>query len=109
MPINSKEDIEIGEYVVHYDYGIARYKGIKEVKLNDICNDYLVLAFANMNLLLPVEKISMIDKYQASEGVVPRLSKIGTKDWEKKKAAERKAIAEEIERVTGDLDRGAIV
>lgn len=93
VPINSKEDIEIGEYVVHYDYGIARYKGIKEVKLNDICNDYLVLAFANMDLLLPVEKISMIDKYQASEGVVPRLSKIGTKDWEKKKAAVREKLA----------------
>ena len=93
VPINSKEDIEIGEYVVHYDYGIARYKGIKEVKLNDICNDYLVLAFANMDLLLPVEKISMIDKYQASEGIIPRLSKIGTKDWEKKKAAVREKLA----------------
>ena len=93
VPINSKEDIEIGEYVVHYDYGIARYKGIKEVKLNDICNDYLVLAFANMDLLLPVEKISMIDKYQASEGIVPKLSRIGTKDWEKKKAAVREKLA----------------
>ena len=93
VPINSKEDIEIGEYVVHYDYGIARYKGIKEVKLNDICNDYLVLAFANMDLLLPVEKISMIDKYQASEGIVPKLSRIGAKDWEKKKAAVRERLA----------------
>ena len=93
VPINSKEDIEVGEFVVHYDYGIARYKGIKEVNLNGICNDYLVLAFANMDLLLPVEKISVIDKYQASEGVVPKLSKIGTKDWEKKKAAVREKIA----------------
>ena len=92
VPINSKEDIEIGEYVVHYDYGIGRYKGIKEVKLNDICNDYLVLEFANMNLLLPVEKIAMLDKYQASEGVVPKLSKIGTKDWEKKKEAVREKL-----------------
>ena len=93
VPINSKDDIEVGEYVVHYDYGIARYKGIKEVNLNDICNDYLVLEFANMDLLLPVEKISMLDKYQASEGVIPKLSKIGTKDWEKKKASVREKIA----------------
>lgn len=93
IPINSKEDIEVGEFVVHYDYGIARYKGIKEVNLNGICNDYLVLAFANMDLLLPVEKISVIDKYQASEGVVPRLSRIGTKDWAKKKEAVREKLA----------------
>ena len=93
VPINSKEDIEVGEYVVHYDYGIARYKGIKEVNLNNICNDYLVLEFANMDLLLPVEKISMLDKYQASEGMVPKLSRIGTKDWEKKKASVRERIA----------------
>ena len=94
VPINSKDDIEVGEYVVHYDYGIARYKGIKEVKLNNICNDYLVLEFANMDLFVPVEKISMLDKYQASEGMVPHLSRIGTKEWEKKKENVRKRLEE---------------
>src|SRR5690606_25150232 len=49
-PISSKEELKIGDYVVHYDYGIAIYKGIKTVELKDIRNDYILLQFENIEL-----------------------------------------------------------
>ncbi|MDD3171986.1 MAG: CarD family transcriptional regulator, partial [Bacilli bacterium] len=68
VAINSKEDLEIGDYVVHYDYGIGRYTGIKTVELNNIKNDYIKLQYENMELFIPVEKVVLLEKYQGSEG-----------------------------------------
>lgn len=97
--IKSSEELHAGDYVVHYDYGISKYLGIKTVELNDTKNDYLRLMFENMELLIPIEKITELEKYLGSEGVVPKLTKIGTNDWEKRK----KQVREQLESIAKDL------
>lgn len=99
VSISSKEDLQIGDYVVHYDYGIAKYKGIKTVSVRDVRNDYIVLQYENMELYIPVEKITLLEKYQGSEGVVPKLTKLGTNEWDKKKSK----IKEKLENIAHDL------
>lgn len=97
--INTTEDLKIGDYVVHYDYGISKYLGIKTVELNNTRSDYLRLLFENMELLVPVEKVEELEKYLGSEGSVPKLTKIGTNDWEKRK----KQVREQLEEIAKDL------
>ncbi len=97
--ISSKEDLKTGDYVVHYDYGIGKYLGIKTVELNGIKNDYLELQYENMELLVPIEKITDLEKYLGSEGVVPKLTKIGTNEWEKKK----QTIKNQLESIAKEL------
>lgn len=97
--INTKEDLVPGDYVVHYDYGIGKYLGIKIVELNNVKNDYLQLQYSNMDLLVPIEKITDLEKYLGSEGVVPKLTKIGTNEWEKKK----QTIRSQLESIAKDL------
>ena len=87
-----KDELKLGDYIVHYDYGLAIYQGIKIVELNGLKQDYLTLKFSNSDLLVPVENINLISKYVGSEGVVPKLNKLGTKSWEKK----RKRIKEQL-------------
>ncbi|MFA6611491.1 MAG: transcription-repair coupling factor [Bacilli bacterium] len=99
VAINSKEDLEIGDFVVHYDYGIGRYVGLKTVELNGLRNDYLKLQYENMELFIPVEKIVLLEKYQGGEGSIPKLTKLGTNEWEKKKTA----IREKLESIAKDL------
>lgn len=99
VKIQSKDDLVIGDYVVHYDYGIGRYMGIETIELNNLKNDYLVLQYENMPLYVPVEKVILLEKYQGSEGSTPKLTKIGTKEWEKKKAI----VSEKIESIAKDL------
>ena len=97
--INDKDDLTPGDIVVHYEYGIARYQGIKTIVTNDISQDYLKLQYDNMNLLVPMEKITELEKYVGSEGVVPKLTKLGTNEWNKKKDVVRtqlKSIAKEL-------------
>ena len=98
-PISSKEDLRIGDYVVHYDYGIGKYLGIKTIELKDIRNDYITLQYENMELYIPVEKISLLEKYQGSEGTIPKLTNIGRGEWDKKK----KKIKEKLESIAADL------
>ncbi|MBO7079466.1 MAG: transcription-repair coupling factor [Bacilli bacterium] len=97
--INSKDDLKLGDFVVHYDYGIGKYLGIKTVRTGDVINDYIALRFANIDLYIPVEKINLIEKYQAEEGYTPKLSTVGTKEWEKKK----ESIKEKLLHVARDL------
>ncbi|MGD9605189.1 MAG: DEAD/DEAH box helicase, partial [Bacilli bacterium] len=97
--ISSKEDLQIGDFVVHYDYGIGKYLGIKTIELKDVRNDYIALAFSNMEIFIPVEKISLLEKYQGSEGTIPKLTNIGKGEWEKKK----QRIKEKLESIAGEL------
>lgn len=97
--INSKDDLKPGDYVVHYDYGIGRYIGIVSKQMGDLISDYISIEFANITLSIPVENINMIEKYLAEEGVVPKLTSVGTGEWDKKK----KKIKEKIESIARDL------
>lgn len=99
VTINTKDDIKSGDYVVHYDHGIGIYKGLETVELGDIKNDYLVIQYANMDLYMPVEKITLLEKYLGTEGSVPKLNKIGTNEWKNKK----EKIREKIEDIAREL------
>lgn len=99
VAINDKNDLIPGDIVVHYEYGIARYEGIKTIVSNDISQDYLKLQYDNMNLLVPMEKITDLERYVGSEGVIPKLTKLGTNEWNKKKDVVReqlRSIAKEL-------------
>ncbi|MDY0364020.1 MAG: transcription-repair coupling factor, partial [Bacilli bacterium] len=99
ISIESKEELEIGDYVVHYDHGIGKYKGIKTVQVHDVRNDYIWIEYSNMEIYIPVENISLLDKYQGSEGSIPKLTKLGTKEWDKRK----KVISEKLEDIAKEL------
>ena len=92
--------LNIGDYVVHGMHGIGRYEGIKTINKQGIKKDYITVAYrGNDKLYIPVEKIELITKYSGKEGIVPKLNKLGSKDWEKTKARARKRaedMAEEL-------------
>ena len=98
--IYTKEDLEIGDYVVHNDYGIAKYCGLKTLELRGFKNDYLLLLYENdSKLYIPVENIYLLEKYIGSKDRVPKLSNIQKNEWQKKKAK----IKDKIYDVAKDL------
>ena len=100
LDIYSKEDLMIGDYVVHIDYGIGRYQGIKTIENKGIKKDYLTIEYADTGrLYVPVDKIDRIKKYLSSFDKVPNLNKINGKEWTKKKAK----IKEKLEKIAKDL------
>lgn len=92
--------LELGDYVVHYVHGIGVYAGLTTITKNGLKKDYIQINYkGNDKLYIPVEKIDLISKYSSSQETKPKISKLGSADWEKaKKRANDKAkdIAQEL-------------
>lgn len=95
--------LNIGDFVVHGSYGIGRYTGLKTIVKNGLKKDYLTIVYRDEDkLYIPVEKIDLITKYSSGDGMQPKLSKLGSADWQKTKARARKHaedIAEDLLKV----------
>lgn len=84
--IKSINNLEIGDYVVHFLNGIGIYNGIKTLTQMGLKKDYIEILYAdNDKLYIPVEKIELIGKFTGKEGIVPKISKLGGIEWKKTK------------------------
>ncbi len=89
--ISHVKQLEKGDYIVHYDHGIGRFIDIITMELSNRINDYIVIQYKGEDTLyIPVENIHLIQKYEAHEGVSPRLNKLGSPEWAKTKIRVRK-------------------
>jgi transcription-repair coupling factor (superfamily II helicase) len=98
--IRHVDDLSVGDYVVHYDYGIGQYVGLKTMELSSEKRDYLHIIYANDEALyVPMDQIDMVLKYSSYEGHKPKLSKLGGKTWSKTKASVRMRIKDLSDRL----------
>jgi len=80
--LNSYEELKQGDYVVHDQYGIGQYVAIETRIINGIKCDYLKIIYkGNDELLVPLSQFSLVRKYVSQEGVIPKLHKLGSKEW----------------------------
>jgi transcription-repair coupling factor (superfamily II helicase) len=94
------EDLSVGDFVVHYDYGIGQYVGLKTMELSQEKRDYLHIIYANQEALyVPMDQIDMVLKYSSHDGMHPKLSKLGGKQWTKTKASVRMRIKDLSDRL----------
>jgi transcription-repair coupling factor (superfamily II helicase) len=86
-------DLQVSDYVVHVEHGIAQYQGLKELNQGDGPAEFMLLEFAEASrLYVPLTRLDLIQKYRSSEGAKPVLSHLGTQTWAKTKARVRKAM-----------------
>ena len=79
-------DLNVGDYVVHVDHGIAQFTGLKTMRRDDKAGEYLTLTFAQGALLhVPATQIELIQKYVGGFEGKPPLSVLGGKRWQKQK------------------------
>jgi len=82
-----------GDYVVHIDHGIGLYKGLERLVVNGQETDCLSLEYAGGDKhFVPVDQLSLVQKYSAEEGHRPQLSRLGGKSWNKTKDRVKKSI-----------------
>ncbi|MGA6827403.1 transcription-repair coupling factor [Nitrospira sp. NS4] len=93
--LSSLEDLNVGDYVVHVQHGIARYLGLKRLTVQDFESDFLILEFAGSDTLyVPLDRLSQVQRYSGAEGHVPRLDRLGGTSWAKTTARVKKDIEE---------------
>jgi transcription-repair coupling factor (superfamily II helicase) len=93
-------DLSVGDFVVHAVHGIGQYLGLRTETILGTTSDYLDLQYAgNDRMLVPVHQMHMVTKYNAGEGVAPRLSKMGGADWVRTKSR----VSEQLAKIADDL------
>lgn len=71
------DELKVGDYVVHIDYGVALFNGIVQANIFGATRDFIELKYLGEDkLLLPVENLDRIDRYIA-DGGIPILDKLG--------------------------------
>ena len=93
--LSSLEDLNAGDYVVHMQYGIAKYQGLRRLSVQDFDSDFLVLEFAGTDkLYVPLDRLSQVQRYAGADAHVPRLDRLGGTSWAKTTARVKKDIEE---------------
>ena len=100
--IESINDIQVGEYVVHTIHGVGVYQGLTQQELDGQLKDYLTIEYANKDKLhIPAEQINLLCRYRGAGAIKPRLSRMGGSDWSNTKSKVKK----EVEKIAYDLLR----
>ncbi len=98
--LKSINELKVGDYVVHLDYGIGRFEEITTMTLRNHTNDYIHIKYdKNQSIYLPVENIHMLSKYCGSESFIPKLSSLNTNEWKKAKEQAQKKASDLAERL----------
>ncbi len=87
------EELKPGDFVVHLDHGIGKYRGLKHLKVAETEGDFLNLEYlGDDTLYVPVERINLVQRYVGGDSVAPKLDKLGGGSWDKVKSRTREAV-----------------
>jgi transcription-repair coupling factor (superfamily II helicase) len=81
-----------GDFVIHKDYGIGKYQGVKTVQSNQANGELIELLFAdNDKVYIPLYKVNLLQKYaEDSENI--KLANLNKKQFDAKKSLAQKSI-----------------
>ncbi|TVQ03820.1 MAG: transcription-repair coupling factor [Balneolaceae bacterium] len=87
------KELNIGDYVVHVDYGIGKFAGFKKIEVRNSIQEAAVLRYKDDSILyVNVSSLHKIQKYSGKEGAQPKITRLGSGEWARKKAATRKKV-----------------
>jgi len=87
------QSLQPGDFVTHIDYGIGRFAGLEKKEINGKEQESIRLVFRDDDLLtVSIHALHKISKYSGKEGTPPAISKLGSGEWESKKAKVKKKV-----------------
>jgi len=87
------DDMKTGDYVVHFQHGVARFAGMVKRSIGNVERDYLLLEYRGGDkLYVPSDQVDALRPYSGGETPVP--SRLNGSDWAKAKARVRRAVSE---------------
>ncbi len=86
VPVDTLTDLHKGDFVVHASYGIGKFLGIKTIQEKGGSSEYLTIEYANgVKIQVSVRNITLVQKFIGTSPKRPKLSKVGSKRWQRKK------------------------
>ncbi len=93
MSIAELNELKLGDYVVHYDHGVAKFGGLVKIEVNGTMKEVIKLIYKDQDLLfVNVHSLHSIARYKSGEGEPPKIYKLGGGAWQKLKNTTKKAV-----------------
>lgn len=93
FPLKNFLDLHVGDFLVHNQHGIGKFRGMQKIKIKGIFKDHLVIEYdGHEKLYVPMEAMHLVQKYIAFAARKPKLYRLGNKEWQRIKERTRKGI-----------------
>ena len=105
------KDLKVGDYVVHEEHGIGRYAGVRRLageeenleglpawaqqrRGGDVAAaEVLEIVYrSGRTLLLPIDRVGLLNRFSGVEGVEPRLDSLGGTSWQSRRERVRAGV-----------------
>ncbi len=102
-------DWEIGAHVVHVDYGIGRFLGMRHRTVNATAREYLLVEYRDADAIyVPIHQADRLSRYVGAEETPPKLNQLGKPDqWIKARDKARRNAEEEAKELLAVYSRRA--
>jgi transcription-repair coupling factor (superfamily II helicase) len=95
ITLKELKDIVPGDYVTHINHGIGKFGGLHRIKVGQHEQEAVKIFYEGGDeIYVNVNSLYKISKYTGKDGVPPKLSKLGSGEWAKKKAKAKSRIKE---------------
>lgn len=93
LTLRELQTLQPGDFVTHIDYGVAKFAGLEKKEVNGHDQEAIRLVFRDDDLLyLSIHSLHKISKYSGKDGTPPVINKLGSGEWENKKAKAKKRV-----------------
>lgn len=93
LTLKELKTLKAGDYVVHIDYGVGRFVGLETMEANGRQQEGIRLIYRDDDsLIVSIHQLHKISRYAGKEGTPPPISKLGSEEWENKKARVKKKV-----------------
>ena len=88
-------ELKPGDYVVHRIHGIGQFVGVNTIVTGNITKDYIKIKYKNDDMLyIPTDQLDNVKKYIGGGDTLPRINRLGSKEWENTKERVKKNLRE---------------
>jgi transcription-repair coupling factor (superfamily II helicase) len=88
-------DLKPGDWVVHIDHGVGRYRGLVRRTLDGSEREFLCIEYQGGDqLFVPVHQADRLGRYVGPDGDEPSATRLGSGEWTQDKQKVREAVLE---------------
>lgn len=94
LTLKELQEFEVGDYIVHVDHGIGRFGGLVRMPQGDGYQEMIKIQYqGGDSIYVSIHSLYKVSKYRGQDsGEPPRLSHLGTGQWERLKERTKNKI-----------------
>jgi transcription-repair coupling factor (superfamily II helicase) len=93
LTLRELHTLQPGDFVTHIDHGIGKFAGLEKKEVNGHEQEAIRLVYRDDDVLyISIHALHKISRYTGKEGTPPVISKLGSQEWETKKAKIKKKV-----------------